>query len=175
MGVLGASTPTFAQLSHAIEQAKKGNLSQEQMIQLRQLIMRQQAMQAQQQAAQNQNAGARPLQPAPSNMNINMQNGQNFANGLQRTPQMQAQAQMMAGLPQVRPGGPQSTPTVGSQGFVQPVVAAQHQQQQQQQAQLSNQVQSSPQVSLQNQPQMARAPTPQQVPTATCRPSRRFS
>jgi len=31
---MAGPTPTFAQLSHAIEQAKKGNLTQEQMIQV---------------------------------------------------------------------------------------------------------------------------------------------
>lgn len=34
MGGVAGPTPTFAQLSHAIEQAKKGNLTQEQMIQV---------------------------------------------------------------------------------------------------------------------------------------------
>ncbi|KAJ9475357.1 SWI/SNF chromatin-remodeling complex subunit SWI1 [Pseudozyma hubeiensis] len=167
MGGLGGPTPSFAQLSHAIEQAKKGNLTQEQMIQLRQLITRQQAMQAQQQAAQNQNTGARPLQPGQPNINVNnMSNGQNFANAMQRTPQMQAQAQMMAGLQQVRPG--QSTPTMGSQGFLQPAAPSQQPQQQQQpqpsqqQSQLPNQIQSSPQV-MQAQAQMARSQTPQQA------------
>ncbi|EST08681.1 hypothetical protein PSEUBRA_001758 [Kalmanozyma brasiliensis GHG001] len=167
MGGAGAPTPTFAQLSHAIEQAKKGNLTQEQMIQLRQLISRQQAMQAQQQAAPNQNTGARPLQSGQANMNMGLPNGQNFANAMQRTPQMQAQAQMMAGLQQIRPGNNQSTPTMGAQGFLQPTMPAQqNQQQSQQQAQQSNQAQSSPQISLQgppqmNQQQMAR---PQQIP-----------
>ncbi|KAJ1018107.1 hypothetical protein NDA16_004974 [Ustilago loliicola] len=169
LGGVAGPTPTFAQLSHAIEQAKKGNLTQEQMIQLRQLITRQQAMQAQQQAAQNQNAGARPPQPGQPMMNMPAANGQNFAN-LQRTPQMQAQAQMMAGLQQIRPGGPQSTPTMSSQSFLQPTAPGQQQQpqQQQQQPQQPNQVQPSPQVSLQgpaqiNQ-QMARGQTPQQMP-----------
>nr|CDI55845.1 putative protein [Melanopsichium pennsylvanicum 4] len=163
MGGVAGPTPTFAQLSHAIEQAKKGNLTQEQMIQLRQLITRQQAMQAQQQASQNQNAGARPLQPGQPMMNMSPANGQGFANAVQRTPQMQAQAQMMAGLQQIRPGGPQSTPTMGSQGFMQPAAPGQQQQPQQ-----TNQVQSSPQISLQGtaqmSQQMARSQTPQQVP-----------
>lgn len=141
-------------------------------------------MQAQQQAAQNQNAGARPLQPGQPMTNMSVPNGQNFANALQRTPQMQAQAQMMAGLQQVRPGGPQSTPTMGSQPFLQPSQQQQQQQQspaqpqqqmqqqgqQQQQAQQPNQQQ---QVGLQGpaqmsqqqqqQQQMARGQPPQQV------------
>ncbi|SPC66253.1 related to GAL11 - subunit of the RNA polymerase II mediator complex [Ustilago sp. UG-2017b] len=162
LGGVSGPTPTFAQLSHAIEQAKKGNLTQEQMIQ---------AMQAQQQAAQNQPAGARPSQPGQPMMNMPNTNGQNFAN-LQRTPQIQAAAQMMAGLQQIRPAGPQSTPTMGSQAFLQPSAPGQQQQQSQQQPQQPqqpNQVQSLPQVSLQgpgqiNQQQVARAQTPQQMP-----------